>query len=380
MKSYESSSVMTLSRWARPRRYRSATAAQSYSSSSWWWLWCSCSTSASRARNTSRGPSKRMPPPSTTTTRVTTSTNASISWVTTSIVTPSSGQPAEHLGEDVLVGGVDPGGRLVHEQHVGLGGERAGDEHPALLPAREGADVGPGAVGEADDVERTGDDLPVGRPTAVRTSDCRTSRPVATISSAVARTDPERVCRCGHVAEAGVVTVRPNRSSGVPNSRTSPPSWSLSPRRPLTIVDLPGAVRAEDRHDLAGVDVEGDVADHGVAPHTRTPPRGGETIGSDDTRRGHQQPRPGLERGEVRLASPQGSRWPADGAGQPFDRVEGGEPGARALGDGLGERRLDEGLRVDRRDPVGLDEVRDLRELAARRLDVGGEARDRDLA
>ena len=67
------------------------------------------------------------------------------------------------------------------------------------------------------------------------------------------------------------------------------------------------------------------------------------------------------------------------GAGQPFDRVEGGEPGARAPGDGLGERRLDEGLRVDRRDPVGLDEVRDLRELCGRRLDVGGEAGDRDL-
>ena len=71
-------------------------------------------------------------------------------------------EPVEDVGEHVLVGGVDPGGGLVHDEHVGLPGEGAGDEHPALLAARERADLGGGPVGEPDDVERAGDDLPVG--------------------------------------------------------------------------------------------------------------------------------------------------------------------------------------------------------------------------
>ena len=147
------------------------------------------------------------------------------------------GQPAEHLGEDVLVGGVHPRGRLVHEQHVGLGGERAGDEHPALLPAREGADIGPGAVGEADDVERAGDDLPVGRR---RPSEPRLPhQPSGGDDLLGGRAHrPREGVPLRDVPEPGVVTAA-NRSSGVPNSRTSPPSWSLSPSRPLTIVDLP---------------------------------------------------------------------------------------------------------------------------------------------
>ena len=88
--------------------------------------------------------------------------SAPSSWVTIEHRDAALDEPVEHVGEDVLVGGVDPGGRLVHDEHVGLAGEGAGDEHPALLAAREGADLGRGAVGEADDVERAGDDLPVG--------------------------------------------------------------------------------------------------------------------------------------------------------------------------------------------------------------------------
>ena len=201
------------------------------------------------------------------------------------------GQPAEHLGEHVLVGGVDPGGRLVHEQDVGLGGERTGDEHPALLSAREGAHVGPGAVGEADDVERTGDDLAVGgrRPP---NQHCRTSRPVATISSAVARTDP-RGCAAGDVPEAGVVTgpaepvERGAEQQDLAAELVAQPEQALDDRR------LPGAVRAEDRHDLAGEDVEGDVADHGVVRiPERRPAEGDDRL--DGHRGGHQQPWPAL--------------------------------------------------------------------------------------
>ena len=120
------------------------------------------------------------------------------------------------------------------------------------------------------------------------------------------------------------------------------------------------------------------MADHGVVRIPERRPAERDDRPRRDSRGGHQQPCPALSVARLRphhlkVVAARG------GAGQPFDRVEGGELGARALGDGLGERRLDEGLRVDRRDPVGLDEVRDLRELGGRRLDVGGEARDRDL-
>ena len=44
-------------------------------------------------------------------------------------------EAAQRVGQRLLAGQVDPGGRLVEDEQVGLAGERAGDQHPLLLPA-----------------------------------------------------------------------------------------------------------------------------------------------------------------------------------------------------------------------------------------------------
>ena len=80
----------------------------------------------------------------------------------------------------------------------GCAGEGAGDEHPPLLAAGQGADVGVGPVGEPDDVEALADDRRGRRRRQAGRHHRRCgSRPTATISSTVARTEADRVCRCG---------------------------------------------------------------------------------------------------------------------------------------------------------------------------------------
>ena len=53
--------------------------------------------------------------------------------------------------------GVEPGGRLVEEQHLGPADDPDGDVDPAALPAREGADPGLGVVDEVDQFEDLAD-------------------------------------------------------------------------------------------------------------------------------------------------------------------------------------------------------------------------------
>ena len=47
------------------------------------------------------------------------------------------GESLQDDGQRLLAGVVDTGRRLVHDEHVGPPGERAGDEHAPLLPAGE---------------------------------------------------------------------------------------------------------------------------------------------------------------------------------------------------------------------------------------------------
>jgi hypothetical protein len=71
---------------------------------------------------------------------------------------PALDEPGEHVGQDPLVGDVDPRRRLVHDEHLGLCCEGACDEHPTLLAARERGDVRSGPVSEPDGVEGLDDD------------------------------------------------------------------------------------------------------------------------------------------------------------------------------------------------------------------------------
>jgi hypothetical protein len=46
---------------------------------------------------------------------------------------PAPGKPGQHLAQNVLTGKVDPCCWFIHDQHVRLGGEGAGDQDTALL-------------------------------------------------------------------------------------------------------------------------------------------------------------------------------------------------------------------------------------------------------
>ena len=87
---------------------------------------------------------------------------------------PLSGEPGEDFRENVLVGDIDAGSGLVHEEDLGVSGQRPGDEDPTLLAAGQGRDVGVGVLAEPDDPQSRVDRLPVGP--ARRAARCDPSR------------------------------------------------------------------------------------------------------------------------------------------------------------------------------------------------------------
>ena len=103
---------------------------------------------------------------------------------------------AQRVGQRVLVGQVDAGGRLVEEEQLGLAGEGAGDQHPLLLPAGEVGDAVAGPVGQTDHRECLGDGGRSARPSG-RSSRRRVSRPEATTSQTEAGTPDVAPARCG---------------------------------------------------------------------------------------------------------------------------------------------------------------------------------------
>ena len=95
--------------------------------------------SPGRARRGRRAaaPSYATRPSRITTARSTSGASGPSSWATSTIVAPRVLEPAQRVGEGLLVGQVDAGGRLVEEEQLGLAGQRAGDQHPLLLAAGE---------------------------------------------------------------------------------------------------------------------------------------------------------------------------------------------------------------------------------------------------
>ena len=77
-----------------------------------------------------------------------------ISWVTTSIVMPSLGEPAHDVEDLADELGVERARRLVEEHELGLHGEGARDRDALLLAAGELRGVGVRLVGEPDAVEQ----------------------------------------------------------------------------------------------------------------------------------------------------------------------------------------------------------------------------------
>ena len=102
-----------------------------------------------------------------------------------STVSPSPRQARDllpHLGPDL---GVEPGGRLVEEQHLGLVDERQGDVESPLHAARVGAHEAVGGVGEPELLEQRVDPRSSSRPPSPNSWPWRRrfSRPVAWMSA-----------------------------------------------------------------------------------------------------------------------------------------------------------------------------------------------------
>jgi hypothetical protein len=62
---------------------------------------------------------------------------------------------AQHLREADLRVAVDPGGRLIEDQELGIRRERASDQDPLLLPTGQLADTAARELGHADAFEHT---------------------------------------------------------------------------------------------------------------------------------------------------------------------------------------------------------------------------------
>ena len=273
------------------------------------------------------------------------------------------GEGGQGVGERLLVGRVDAGGRLVEEEQVGLAGQRAGDQHPLLLAAGELGDAVAGA-----------------RRRARRGSSARSTRPgrrgAAGAAGAGGSADPTVTTSR---TEAGTPAVAPGAlrhvpdrrqswksANGVPKSRRLPPAQRAQPGEGAHQRGLAGPVRPEQRDELALLDASGrSRAAPGVRRSRRRP------AARAITRiRSPPRVRPGCRAsatGSPRRQSPR--RAPRSGRAprcptptSPARR--GGQPGA---GQPLGE---------DGGDPLVADEVLQPGEVRGGRLGVGGEAGD----
>ena len=195
------------------------------------------------------------------------------------MVAPRSTSLASTWLRTSWLGQVDPGGGLVHDQDVRLGGQGAGDQHPTLLATGEGADVHGGAIGQAHESQGLIDDLAVtairpAQPALVGESSDRDN-----LGGGGAHRGGQGV-PLRDVAQAGMLAEVSQRSA---EQRDLAAQVVVEPEQPLDQRRLAGAVGAQDSDDLPGVDVQTDLGDDlavGI-PEGRRPQR-------DDG--GHEQP------------------------------------------------------------------------------------------
>ncbi len=113
-------------------------------------------------------------------------------------------ESVQEVGKYLLVLVVDPGGGLVHDQQLGLGGQCAGDEGALLHSARELAECRSAAVGKADSGDRGSDGSGVlgGAPADVRAVG---ESPARDHLSYGRGNSGDRARTLGHVAEAAAL-------------------------------------------------------------------------------------------------------------------------------------------------------------------------------
>ena len=187
------------------------------------------------------------------------------SWVVAMTVLPARASRLEDVHEVFLGRRVDAGHGLVEEVQLGLGGDRAGEEDPPALAARQRADL-------AIDLRRP----------------CRRSRaPASTRSRSIGRAGrrpkPSRGVAAhhhhlpdghrevpvdglglGHVGDPRAATPRlPAEHLDAARERLEQPGDDLEERA------LAGAVRADDRQQRSAPDIEVDVGEGDAARRSR---------------------------------------------------------------------------------------------------------------
>ena len=220
----------------------------------------------------SGGPSSHTTPSARKQTRLATSRAKPISWVASTIVSPSSLRSRtmfEHLGDEL---GVEGAGDLVEQQHPRLHRERPHDRDPLLLAAREPVGILVRLLGEADALEERASRPPprsscgcprtrIGAsvmffstvmcgkrlklwntmPTSRRTSS--TSTPMSVMQSPLIVIDPpstvsSRLMQRSSVDLPGPDAPMRHTTSCSLTDMSMPRSTQLSPKRFSTLVDL----------------------------------------------------------------------------------------------------------------------------------------------
>ena len=160
------------------------------------------------------------------------------------------------LGRDV-----DPGHRLVEQVQVGLRRERLGQEDAPALATRQGADLAIALVRHADRLERCRDGLAVLRGRAERPMPMSGTRPIIATSPTVTGNAQSTGSACGTYAIRLADARERARRTPRPSPRTAQqPGDGLEQRA------LARAVRADDREQRTGRDLEVDVGQGDRSP------------------------------------------------------------------------------------------------------------------
>ena len=189
--------------------------------------------------------------------------------------TELAAQEIDELGQDLGLARIHPGGRLVQEEELRLGGERAGDLEPALVPVREILRQLLILAAKPDELEQLQGPRPgaaLFRPHARRPEDRPRHR----------RREPrvladQDVVEDRHVLEEPDGLERPGDATSHDRVGAEADD-ALALEEDLSLVGgeqardhveegrLPGPVRADQAHDRAGGDDEIDLVDRDEAP------------------------------------------------------------------------------------------------------------------
>jgi hypothetical protein len=195
---------------------------------------------------------------------------------------PAGHQRAQGPGEQLLVVQVDARRRLVEHEHLRLPGQRAGDQHPLLLPTGEGAAPVVRTFAEPDGVEGVADRSAVGL--VQRAEEPSSCQPAG--GHDLPHRGRDARGRAGPLRhEADALPFREPAEGGAEERDLAAGDRDQPHHRPDQ-GGLARAVGAEQRHHLAGADRQVDAAqDRAAAERHRS-------VGHlDDGRgRGHRQP------------------------------------------------------------------------------------------